>query len=313
MQKYILKMIIFSLMISSYFGSLNCSHVTEVEEKALSQEKEKSPQEKPIYEILAREHAEEEYAEFMINSKYGTFGLQPPNVDEEYKKTVKAYKELENKLRLIKQIPSASMWGGINYSMSLDEMKQTVKEIFDAMKKNGQIISKNDFEKIKNNYYVRKPHNDATRIWGNQYLKKQIDKSTFLKKMYDVPNYIIVMDNEHPIKVTLFFGNNKFPEVTELENATIYFEKIIGEPVATKSLDTREIGIQSGIGYDDFSDPGNILLDEKTGKKYVVDTEFKSFQIPLTPKAENLLKYAYRRFWYFNKDKLNILHITFEL
>jgi len=325
MQKYMLKMTLFSLMVGFYFGSLSFIKAVEGEEEVHGfikylfpeekeeKEKEELHLEKPIYDILARQDAEEEYSEYMKHSKYGFGFMQPPKVEEEYKNLVKEYKHLENNLKYIRKIPLASMWGGINYDMSLNEMKRTVIETFGAMEKNGLIISKKDFEKIKNNYYIQKPHNDSTRIWGNQYLKNQINKSEFLKENYDVPSYIIVRDNEQPIKVTISFFNHKYPSVTELENGTIYFEKIIGIPVADKGLDTREIGIPSGIGYDDFSDPGNIILDKKTGKKYVVDTESKSFNIPLSYKFERLLKYAYKRFMYLNKDKINILHFTFDL
>jgi hypothetical protein len=266
---------------------------------------------KPLYEILARQETEKWFQNEKMVHEFPSTAER----EETYQKLIKEYQFYEAHLEKIKTNPLASIWGGINYAMTLDEMKQKIREKFNEMKKQGLIISKNKFEKIKNKYWttLRYPSaaHDLTRIWGIDYLKNKIDESKFLRDKYDVPNYVIVADDPTNIKVKVYFLNRNYPVVNSLENASLYFENIIGKRAASRNLQDLDIGRASGIGYDDFSDPGNIIFDEKTGKYYVVDTEYKSFKIPIGSKLKYLLEYAANRFNYLNPD-LGISY-TFEL
>jgi hypothetical protein len=99
--------------------------------------------------------------------------------------------------------------------------------------------------------------------------------------------------------MSLYFGNERWRLVKDLENATLYFKKVTGMKVAQMGMDAWE-DISSGTGYYDFADAGNIIRDSKTGKYFLIDTEFKSFQIPLPPLLEKTLKYAAKKFKYLN-------------
>jgi len=235
---------------------------------------------------------------------------RPESIDFkiQYQKLLEDYIEFEDHFNQIKEEPEAS-YGGINYIMTLEEMKQTLKEKFVTMKKNGLIFSKDEFEKIKDKYFNR-PINDLTRIWGADYLKNKISESEQLQAEYGVPNYIIVAQDPNSIKINLSFSNELFPIANSLENGLIYFEKIAGIPIASwHSSSVNDIGIKSGIGYDDFSDPGNILLENKSDKKYVVDLEFKSFKLPVNGYTQWVLNYAAKRFRYLNHVGLDYTFI----
>ncbi len=199
------------------------------------------------------------------------------------------------------------MWGGINYAMSLEEMIQAVREVFNAIQKEGLIISKDAFKKIEDKYFTPNPHTNLTRIWGAKYLKRKINESDYLRSNYAVPNYVIVTDDPSMIKVKLNFGNEWCPSIDDLENATIYFDKIIGIPVTIAT--TNDIGAKSGIGYNDFSGSQNVIYDTRDGKRYIIDTEDKSFKIPIDQAVQPLLSYAAKRFSYLNND---IVSYTFE-
>lgn len=192
----------------------------------------------------------------------------------------------------------ASLMGGINYVMTLDEMKQTVKDKFSAIKKNGGVISKADFEKIKDRYYLDKPSNKLSRIWGIEYLKKQFNTSKYLNEHYGVPGYVIVADDPNKLKVSISFNDVRLPVpiVDTLENATIYFETIKGRGVAKT---TNKLPL-TGIGYYDFKDAGNIIEDSQTGRLYIVDTEYSAFDFSMDPNLKKLLDYARKKFRYLN-------------
>ena len=105
---------------------------------------------KPIYEILAEEGA----------AKIGRF---PWTTDEEHaqdKKERYDYLLKRNKIceesfanykKYIKESPLESMWGGINYSMTLDEMKKAVKAKFQEMKNKDSLFLNKILQKLKIN------------------------------------------------------------------------------------------------------------------------------------------------------------------
>ena len=174
--------------------------------------------------------------------------------------------------------PSAYIFGEINYDMTLEEMKQKIREKLNTMKKRGLLISKEEFKKIKNVYFDY-PFTNITRIWGIEYLKKKINESEYLRKKYNVPGYVIVVDDISDIKIELDFYNSDFPSYffKSPENAAVYFENING----TSSYQADLIEDLLPIGFVDFMGTGNIRQEKESGKYYIIDTERKSFKIPV--------------------------------
>ncbi len=272
----------------------------------------KTPQKTSIYEILAQQDAQKSVIEerrLRENLEQMYKGM-PFNEDEKYNrqytKLVNQYKRLENNLtgfkNFLKRYSLVTLFGGINYTMTLNEMGQKIKEKFSEMKKNGLIMSRDEFKKIEKIYFTEKPSTDLTRIWGEEYLKSKINESEYLQGKYDVPKYVIVADNKNRIKVKFDFGIEMFPMIIALENATIYFVKIVGVRSAFSSTVKADL---SPIGFDDFSDPGNIIREKNTNMYYVVDTEFKSFKWDIkSEEIRNMLGYTRKRFLYLNKKIL---------
>ncbi len=269
----------------------------------------------PIYDILAQQ-----YARKFVEG----FWPKPELFDEneeyskEYNKLVEKYKNYEDNLEAFRkhlareQYPLMILRGGIDYTMTLDEMRQKIKEKFSEIKKKGLIISKDEFKKIEKNYFTIRKHEDLTRIWGREYLKGKINNSEYLQKRYDVPNYVIVADDDPDhIKLKLQFST-LFPTFGHLENATIYFIKIIGKPSAF----SYEVKVNlRGISYADFASDSNVIRDNKTGKYYIVDTGTDSFKIEGMPSRVNaMLEYATERFLYLNKKILGgKLNYTYDI
>ncbi len=269
-----------------------------------------TPQKRPIYEILAQRGAQE----YVEKRKRLLFSGETFNENELYKKKynelVSQYKRLENNLtgfkNFLKRYSLVTLFGGINYAMTLDEMEKKIKAKFSEMKKNGLIMSKDEFKKIEKIYFTEKPDTDLTRIWGGEYLKSKINESEYLQGKYDVPKYVIVADDKNRIKVKFDFGIEMFPMAITLENATIYFVKIVGVPAGLSSTVKADL---SPIGFNDFSDPGNIIREKNTNMYYVVDTEFKSFKWDIkSEKIRNMLGYTRKRFLYLNNDIFNYIY-----
>jgi hypothetical protein len=149
---------------------------------------------------------------------------------------------------------------------------------------------------------------DLTRIWGVEYLKKKFNENQNLNSRYGVPDYVIVADNPNELRINLYFGNETYPMPRYLENAKIYFEKISGKKVAS---DCRSA--LTPVGYDDFSDEGNIIEDS-TGKRYVVDTEAKSFAYyPIEGELYQVLKYGSAKFRDLNEDMMKYSNYEFDI
>ncbi len=268
-----------------------------------------TPEKKSIYEILAQRDAQAQ----VIEDRELLYKGMPFNEDEEYNKEynrlVVLYKDFEDNLEEFKDSLESWSWAtlfcGINYIMTLDEMKKKVEVKFREMKNKGLIVSRDEFEKIEKIYFTEKPSDNLSRIWGGEYLKGKINESKYLQEKYDVPNYVIVADDDPDhIKVKLYFGNLMFPMPTSLKNASVYFIKIVGTPSALLVKDDL-----SPIGFTDFSDPGNIIRDKKTGKYYVIDTEFKSFEPKIkSSRMYNMLIYTRKRFRHLNNNIHNYIY-----
>ena len=218
-------------------------------------------------------------------------------VEEEYKKLVRTYEGYEKKYSHIikknKVKTTLRVSGGLDYSMTLNKMKQYVKNRFLEIKKKGLIITRAQFEKIKDTYFLKADHyfsRDLTRIWGIEHVKLMIEDDEELRNAIDVPDYVIVVDNNSTKH--MYAGVDLFPYVrcnpqispivSKLKNANIYFEYIDGKDVTKKIKNKRGRQYKlleklhfTDFGADELAGQGNIL--EKNGKLYIVDTERRSF------------------------------------
>lgn len=307
----VIKQILFLITLGLTFQSPILAMKRKTDANCIQGSPEWKAQKSEIYEIIAQQDTldeEESSEESDLPDSLKKKKMNDEDAEKHYQKLVKKYKRYENKLKNVKDLYVASIWGGIDYTMSLDEMKERTKEIFAILKKNNLIISKEDFQTVKHNYYIpAKPQADLTRIWGAEYLKGQIKQSQELQESYDVPSYIIVAENPNDIEVQLYLGDEYCPVVRQLTNAKIYFEKIDGRTFSTpKRLAdacSEAIGHESGICYVDFADKGNIII--KKGKYFIVDTEHNSFDYNhmlklCSPKLPNILRYAWKKFKYIN-------------
>ena len=262
-------------------------------------EEEESIEKKPIYEILAlRDSKEWEKWVERTGEKEMCEKYKPSR--EKYrlfnKKLGKTKRRIE-KNRKRRGRPSVNaLCGGINFFMSLDEMKQKIRGELTP-----HIITTEEFKKIEKDYYKGArggdyPSQDLTRIWGANYLKWAI-KNKSLDEKYGVPDYVIVADDPNNIEIKLSFSKifpctgAKHTGISEdfggLVGASIYFKKIEGDNLR-KIPPQKVIEIKKELddmGYVDHSEPGaesNVLL-ASDGKVYIVDTEKKSFTSKMYP------------------------------
>jgi hypothetical protein len=218
-----------------------------------------------------------------------------------------------------KFIANISPYGGINYSMNLDDIKKVLTTFFENLKREGKIITQEEYQKLKSTFrYERK----LDRIFGAEYLKKKFREKHLDR--YDVPDYVIVADNPHELAVTIDFNTLPFPTPRELTNGRIYFKEIKGQGAAYEAYIKRDIGLESGIGFQDFSQPGNIIMEEDPEgkylplerKKYIVDIEPKSFEdfdFLVNGAIYLVLQYGRERFKYENQKMLTSGRYTISL
>lgn len=232
--------------------------------------------------------------------------------EKQYKMLVKYYEKQEVILKNLRNDPLISIFGGINYAMSLEEMKQEIKKKFDAMKKKGIIITSKQFKTIKDLYYMPRDYalKDLNRVWGADYLREKIQGSEKLRDKYDTPDYVIVVENIDAISITLY-ADTMFPLTRFMEDGSIYFKKIQGTPSGCEAEVGKEIGEKTVVDYTDIC-PGqpidwinlpqseNVIKDTITGKYYIIDTGMDAFSIPLNETTTYALAYGATKFAYLN-------------
>ena len=258
--------------------------------------KSEGSSQQPIYQVIAETKVSE--MSFLPNE---TEEARAKSKKERYAMLLSKYEGCEAHFKeygkYMEEASLESLWGGINYSMTLDDMRKKVKEKFQNLKNSGLIISKKDFGKAKDQYYD-KPSDNLTRIWGADYIRQQLQEKKW-EDRYGVPDYIIVVDDPHAIQVVLNFTQERWPTVSLLLNGDIYFKKIVGKGVGNNSMDLTEIHY---VDVGSSEDKKHNVLQTATGKRYIVDTEFKSFGIPL-PESRNFrecLSYFHERFKHVN-------------
>jgi hypothetical protein len=237
---------------------------------------------------------------------------------------VRYFTSQEEALMQLQKNPSISLFGGINYGMTYSQMKKSIEEKFNNINQAGKIVTQKRFEEIKDFYYT--DHADAwsrfesqsktnpilfdlTRIWGAEYLKSKMKESSNLAYDYDTPEYVIVNEDPKNITVSLWF-ESRFPVVSTLIHGKIYFKRIIGKPIGGSEKVQNEIGEGTTVNYVDLPtgkvtwenerQHNNIIQEEETGKIYIVDTEFSSFETDLKTEEIQALHYGAKKFSYQN-------------
>ena len=253
------------------------------------------------------EETEEEFKERVCNEEY----------QKMYPKLSKKYLEYEEhwdywKGKLKKMFPRLKkLSGGLDYSMTLDEIKKVIKKKFIIMAERGLIISQEEYRRIKDRY-MGCPRIDLDRIWGAEYVKRSIEKEG--REDYDVPGYVIVSSDPNSINIKLNVWHPCAPIICRLKEgeAFIDFVKILGTKVGL-----REHPFLERLGVEDFSDSGNVIKETKTGKKYFVDTEMKSFMYEGKRKGipvDSFAYYAFEKFQHLNNlTKKEDMNITVDL
>jgi len=297
--------------------------------KAMSEEvaseQRSEVRQRPIYEMVADMEAKEaaKYESELFSGE-----IYNQIYRERYAFLVRKYKYYEThwdklKVRFKKrELKSVSGWvkqkqligGNFDYTNTLDEIKQTIKDKFMTMRQKGLIISKDRYEMIKDKYTGHLGY-DLTRVWGAEYLKKEIEKARE-QEGYGVPDYVIVADNPNVINIELSVLTTHFPVASKLKQGEAFtdFKKIIGPPAGNPKDHPKILE----MGYTDLGPSDrqmeNIRQDTETGKYYIVDTEIKSFRLKdyyTSLRDYSFADYARKRFLYLNKPigeekKINI-------
>lgn len=248
-------------------------------------------------------------------------GICPLLIDERYQL-----------LNTIRQMRLASIMGGINYAMSLEEMKKTVYDTFMQLRRQKRIFSREEFLLVQNDYvitsHLERDQKDLTQLWGAMYLKKELQASPYLTTYYDVPEYIIVVDDLSHVQLLLTFLGDTYPMVSIIQNGTLYRKKIDGTmpefsltcssredvdkegPKTIGDID-RDIGTSTNILFRVTSSEKNILKDSTRNVHYIVRTALENFEFTFTPEQTNVLDYAAALFRYLYNVQEESL--TFDL
>ncbi len=217
-------------------------------------------------------------------------------LEENYFKRLRGlYSSYEMKLSELRQsMPIYPVAGGLNYTITLDEMVCTIQKKFREMRKKGLIVTREEFKKYDKQEWFFKPGSNLTRIWGSEYLAERFKQEK--KSSYKVPSYIIVVDDLTNLKILVCWAAC-FPIISRI-NGDIYAQRILGRPARP----------DVGFGFSDYTGP-NILKNDD-GLYYVIDTEYRSFY-KAAPEKElyknlkedwpSLCEYLKNRFLLINK------------
>lgn len=187
------------------------------------------------------------------------------------------FDEIKQKItEVINSIPLSSIYGGINYLMTYEEMHNFIKHKIIELYKKGIIVS--ELKDIDDWYYTRE---NLTRFWGAQYLENQFNNNKNIFDNFRVPEFKIVIPDFTNINVIVRM-TDFLPMIYTFDKCKIYTRKIYGRPCA-HTIDFVTKSELASIHYMDFADKGNIICTKTN--YYIVDTELKSFTF-----YENVLK-----------------------
>jgi hypothetical protein len=220
------------------------------------------------------------------------------------------YLEIEELIRENSDaIPSWQIAGPLNYSMSLEQMKDAITRKFKELVLSGNLMTEEQLTKEHNreNFYptTGRGGDNLTRIWGAEYLKSNLMDNTTLNA---TEHFLIVEDSASEIDVQVWHG--EYPCVTTVNNAHILSKKIEG---VGQAWEYRYSPTLDELKYRDFKDPGNIIRDPN-GTGWVVDTEMKSFDSPnLDNNSHQIQDYLKRRFKVLAGKEYLCTHQTFKI
>jgi len=223
-----------------------------------------------------------------------------PDWDEKNKLYLKIEKWLcENSAH----IPTWEVAGALHFGMSPNDMKETITEKLKEMAKSGRIKLETSIEHRELYFPNDESRNNLTRIWGAQFLQKQLEKDNDVKA---AEHFLIFKESVSEIKINIWLVNSQYPYVSSInfDSGYVLSERIIGEPKATN----YKVSSLIDAGFRDFSDPGNIIED-KNKINWVVDTEAKSFDSPSMNREEQVVtSYLKKRFdfLYSNENQITI-------
>ncbi len=196
-------------------------------------------------------------------------------------------------------LPSSEIAGGLNWSMSYQQMENKIKTKFIELKNNDNLISISDFnERFKKNgnknlnqifkdsngkKWIKLNENNLTRVFGSEYVKSEINPTI----KFNAPKQLIVLNNLNSIDIVVsinfrnFNSYSKiytmpflFPILKEIKNGFILSEYIEDtQPVALKLKNNKFL---SKIGFIDFKND-NILHRRSDNTLWITDCEMFSF------------------------------------
>ena len=196
-------------------------------------------------------------------------------------------------------LPSSEIAGGLNWSMSYENMENKIKTKFIELKNNGNLISISDFnEKFKKDgqknlkqiyrdsngkRWIKLNENNLTRVFGSEYVKSKINPTIG----FNAPKQLIVLNNPNNIniRVSINFRNFNsyskiysmpflFPILKEIKSGFILSEYIEDtQPVALKLKNNLFL---CNLGFIDFKND-NILHRRSDNTLWITDCEMFSF------------------------------------
>ena len=252
-----------------------------------------------------------EYENEMLESESDPFLAELlKKEDSEWEKQEKLYLKIEKWIRENSdKIPTWEVTGPLHYGMSLNKMKEVIKQKFRDMASSGHLMVQKSLDEThdRTNFYptLGRGGNNMTRIWGAEFLKSNLLDDTTLRA---ADHFLIVDDEASEIEVEVW--HEAQPHLYIVNNAHILSKKIEGDPQAG---DYRFSNTLDKLGYRDFKNHGNIIRDSN-GIGWIVDTELNSFDAPhLTRSACLIQNYLKKRFEILCGENYNGLYQTFKI
>jgi len=282
-----------SLSTISSFNNLNIKNSIESNEQGTVQIEHASKNVLPNIDEIVEKIFQNEKAEYQENLRNMSWEPMYVKKDSEWEKEKQRYFKFEKYIRENQdEIPSWQIAGPLNYSMSLEQMKDVVTKKFKEMVSSGNLMTEKQLTKNHNRetFYptTGRGGSNLTRIWGAEYLKSNLVDDTTLAV---AEHFLIVDDSASEIEVEVWHGDG-YPYVSVVNNAYVLSQKIEGE---RKAWEYRYSIKLDELGYVDFKDRGNIICDSK-GKGWIVDTELMSFVPPNVKGVSSLQDYLKKRF-----------------
>lgn len=200
--------------------------------------------------------------------------------------------------------------GGLQWSMTPAQIHSYVQGKFESLRKSGLLLRRSEFESQEDSTKFRKPGRSSQkcggldRLWGAEYLRENLAPAG----QYRVPRFVLVIEDKIETLLVKIYGGSKALAISSIDtdHGELLVEKVNhGTPDAS---DVRHRRLRS-LGYDDYSDPGNILRGAD-GKYYIVDTEWSALcGVTANQKISRLRAYAIDRFMLLNPTGEKIVNV----